>query len=238
MRRGGKWSWKWFFTNAAAWFAFLATVMQTGDIFGIFAKLKSYGAEGFIGLAVISIILAPLSYLFIRVLNDQVNRRLDQMAKEEQKLSRYCHLVVDEKRFKEHQMRIIIEANEFIYATGSRSRNKEYLGKIEARLNENLSLKYTRILFGEIKRNELREHCSKLAKQTELASRVTICEIKDLNNHTETFFVANEKEALMVIPSLNSISGFDTGLVLTGTYHKKVKNILNSYTKAASNWSC
>lgn len=239
MGRGGKWSWKWFATSAIAWFGVIRGAIWCGDYFGIsiFTTLQSFGVYGFVGVAVASILLAPLTFLIVHALNRVIHLKLDSLARQEQKISRYCRLVHDEKKFQEHQLRLVTEANEVIVATGSRSRNKQYLESIEKRLQEVASLKYTRILFGEIKREELQQHCARLTTNVQISSRATICEINDLVRHTESFIISNEKESLVVIPSFNAIAKFDSCLLLTGTLHRQMRGIVDSYARAASAWT-
>jgi len=239
MRRGGKWSWKWFALNVVAWLSFFALFIKLGDSFGVayFANLKNIGVEGLIGLVVASLILSPASYFVIQVLNGAVQRKLENLARDEQKLSKHCRLICDEKRFKEHQTRLVCDATEFIFATGSRSRDKDYLAHIEKRLTEVSTLTYTRILFGQIKREELLKHCLSLTSNGTLSPRVVVCEVNDLDRHTESFFIVNEHEALVVIPSINTIGKFDSGLLMTGPLHRRAKAIVESYARAAALWT-
>lgn len=239
MGRGGKWSWKWFVTSAVAWFGVIRGAIWCGDYFqiSIFSTLQSFGLYGLAGVAVASILLAPLTFLAVHAFNGIIRIKLDSLAREEQKISRYCRLVHDEKRFQEHQLRLVAEANEFIVATGSRSRNKQYLESIEKRLQDVSTLTYTRILFGEIRREELRQHCLRLATNMQVSTRAKICEITDLNRHTESFIISNEKESLIVIPSFNAIAKFDSCLLLTGTLHRQMRGIVESYARAAGPWT-
>lgn len=239
MGRGGKWSWKWFVGSAIAWFGFIRGAIWCGDFFqiAVFSTLQSYGLYGMAGVALASVLFAPLTFLLVQALNSLISSTLDRLAREEQKISKQCRLVHDEKKFLGHQLRLVAEANEFIIATGSRSRNKEYLDLIEKRLQDVSKFTYTRILFGEIRRDELRQHCERLVADPKVSLRAKVCEITDLNRHTESFIISNEKESLVVIPSFNAIAKFDSCLLLTGELHRQMRGIAESYARAANAWT-
>jgi len=238
VKRGGNWSWKWFAINAVSWLGLLWLVVEAGTHFDleVLATLRSYKWKGFLALVLASLALAPGTYFVVRVLNGAVRRKLEELARNEQKINQNCRLISDEKKLHEIQVKIASEANEFLFATGSRSRDDVYLKKIEARLRAVETLNYTRILFGDIRRDELTHHCEVLSSDPSLSSRARICEIADLSKHTEAFFVLNEKEAVVIIPSLNAIGKFDTALVMKGPYHKRVRSIVESYSRAATTW--
>lgn len=167
--------------------------------------------------------------------------RLNEVAagkpvRKEPRLSRYCRLVHDKKQFDEHQQRLVVEARELLYSTGSRSKAQSYLSLIEQKLTETTTLHYTRILFGPIRRPELELHCSSLQNNLELCKRARICAIEDLSKYAEAFVILNEREALVVVPSLNATGNFDTGLLLTGYLHLQMKRIVESYSRAAIDW--
>lgn len=238
MRRGGQWSWKWYAINAVGWFSTLWLFINVGNFYKVefFTHLANYGSYGYGGMAFASLVLAPGSYFLVKVVNGSIHRTLENLARDEQKLSKNCRLIHDKRKFDEHQERLVAEATEVLFATGSRSRNAQYLSRIEKRLTEIATLSYTRVLFGPIKRDELRTHCATLAANKALSNRVRICEISDLTNHTEAFMVVNEHEALIVVPSINAIGNVDTGLLMTGPLHRQIRGIVESYTRAATPW--
>lgn len=238
MRRGGNWSWKWFAINTVAWFGLLWTLVEAGSYFevDVFNTLKAYKLKGLLGMLATAVILSPATYFVVKVLNGAVRRKLEELARNEQKVNSNCRLVFDQKKFHEYQLKIAREANEYLYATGSRSRDADYLELIEKRLASSDTLIYTRVLFGEIQRDELKGHCTRLHNDKQVATRAKISQISDLARHTEAFFVMNEHEALVVIPSLNAIGKFDTGLIMKGPMHSKVRGIVESYARAASPW--
>jgi hypothetical protein len=238
MRRGGNWSWKWFAINAFAWFTVLWTTVEAGNYFevDVFNTLKGYKLKGLLAMLGIALVLSPITYIVVKILNGAVRRRLEDLARNEQKINPNCRLLFDQRKFHECQMRIAREATEYIFATGSRSRDVDYLNLIEKRIRSSDTLVYTRILFGEIKRDELKHHCVRLSTDTSLRTRAKICEITDLARYTEAFFIINEKEALVVIPSLNAIGKFDTGLVMKGPMHSKIYRIVENYARAATPW--
>lgn len=238
MKRGGNWSWKWFAVNAFGWLGALWLLVEAGTHFEVdfFVTLKTYKWKGFLALVFASLALAPGTYFVIRILNGAVRRKLEELARNEQKINSNCRLISDEKKLHEAQLKIASEANEFLFATGSRSRDEVYLKMIEARLRAVENLTYTRLLFGEIRRDELSRHCESLTTDPALKTRARICEITDLSRHTEAFFVVNEKEAVVIIPSLNAIGKFDTALIMKGPFHKRVRSVVESYSRAATTW--
>lgn len=238
MRRGGEWSWKWYAINAVGWLTFLWLLIEIGNFYEIefFTGLKKLGWHGIVAMAVLSLMLAPATYFIVKIANKTIRYQLENLARNEQKVSKYCRLVQDKKKFDEHQERLVAEANEVLFATGSRSRNTAYLARIEKRVMEVTALRYTRILFGPIRRDELRQHCTTLIGNISVSSRIKICEVSDLNNNTEAFYIVNEKEALIVVPSINASGNFDTGLLLTGPLHRRVRSVVESYSRNAAPW--
>jgi hypothetical protein len=239
VRRGGKWSWKWFGINAVGWLSFLWLTIEIGSYFklDIFLALQKLGWQGFVGLVGLALLLSPGTYFVVKALNVVIHRKLEEVARNEQRISKNCRLIYDARKFHEYHIKIASEANEYLFATGSRSHEKDCLDIIEKRLKAIDTLSYTRILFGSIRTKPLKAHCAALAADSGLKERAKICLIGDLSRHTESFYVLNENEALVVVPSVNAIGKFDTGLVMKGPLHTKVRSIVESYARAATPWN-
>lgn len=114
-------------------------------------------------------------------------------------------------------------ARECLVVMGSRSRDAEYLAATEAALAQRPALVYYRVLFGPPHHRVLREHLVRLLRLRDPGDRglgvktLHLGLIDDLMESPERFFCANERMAVVPIPSLTSHEAFDSGIVLGGT---------------------
>lgn len=116
---------------------------------------------------------------------------------------------------------VVIGAREHLVVTGSRSREKGYLGAIETAVAQNPDLVHTRVLYGPPRHRELTDHLVRLMELGDPAARrngvrTLSIGIVDPGETVERFFVASESQAVVPLPSLHSADGFDCGIVLGG----------------------
>ncbi|MFE0640135.1 XRE family transcriptional regulator [Streptomyces sp. NPDC058877] len=121
----------------------------------------------------------------------------------------------------EAMITVVSDAREHLVVTGSRSREKAYLGAIETAVAQNPDLVHTRVLYGPPRHPELAEHLVRLMELRDPAERrngVRTLSIGfvERGETLERFFVASEKQAVVPLPSLHSADGFDCGIVLEG----------------------
>jgi transcriptional regulator with XRE-family HTH domain len=114
----------------------------------------------------------------------------------------------------------VVGARECLVVTGSRSRDIGYLTAIERALAARPSLACYRVLFGPPHHQTLKDHLVRLLELRDPEDRslgvktLNIGLIGDTERFPERFFVASERMAVVVIPSLTSHEGFDSGVVL------------------------
>jgi len=109
-------------------------------------------------------------------------------------------------------------ARRYLAVTGSRSRNTGHLEAIESALARRPDLVHYRILFGRPRHRLLTDHLLRLLELRDPEDRslgmktlhIAIIE----TDIPEKFFIANEGNAVIPIPSLTSAEGFDSGVVL------------------------
>jgi transcriptional regulator with XRE-family HTH domain len=115
---------------------------------------------------------------------------------------------------------VICQAEDLLAAVGSRSRDQSYLQAIEQALRDRPRLIHYRILIGPPRRELLKEHLLRLLELRDPDNRehgfqtLHVGLIEDLAHQPEHFFVASERSAVVVIPSVNTAENFDSGVVL------------------------
>lgn len=105
-------------------------------------------------------------------------------------------------------------------STGSRSRDPEYLDSIEGLLASSEVVHY-RVLGGPPHWAVLKSHLHRLHEMRKAAApggdpRILIGIVDDFRREPERFIVANERRAVLILPSLNGMEHFDTALQLDG----------------------
>lgn len=113
---------------------------------------------------------------------------------------------------------IVDEAADHLVATGSRSRDPDYLMAIEAKLARDHTLVHYRVLFGPPRWQLLKEHLLRLVQIRDPAARhhgsktIFIGLFDDFAREPENFVCANERRAFVRLPSLTGIQKYDTGI--------------------------
>jgi hypothetical protein len=114
---------------------------------------------------------------------------------------------------------VVGEAEECLVATGSRSRDPGYLAAIEERV-ANSAIVHYRVLCGPPHWPVLQAHLLRLHQLRATVSggdpRILIGLFRDVRRGPEHFICANERRAVLVLPSLNGLERYDTGLELAG----------------------
>jgi hypothetical protein len=117
-------------------------------------------------------------------------------------------------------LRVVEEAEHCLVATGSRSRDERYLEAIEKKV-ESTAIVHYRVLCGPPHWAVFRSH---LARLLDIKSRFAIAGnprmfigmMADLVREPERSLCANERRAVVVLPSLNGRERYDTALDLGG----------------------
>lgn len=109
---------------------------------------------------------------------------------------------------------IVDGAAEFLAITGSRSRDPDYLSRIERALSSRADLVHYRILYGPPRHGALKNHLLRLVDLHRRDDTLKIGMYSDLYKDSERFLCVSEKTAAVVLPSTNSVSNFDTALVI------------------------
>jgi transcriptional regulator with XRE-family HTH domain len=115
---------------------------------------------------------------------------------------------------------VVRGAEEYLAATGSRSREGIYLSEIERVLAEREKLVHYRILFGPPRRQAVKDHLLRLLeirspddRAAAGVKRLFVGVVDDVVHEPERGIVASEKCAVLSIPSLVTAGNFDTGVV-------------------------
>lgn len=133
-------------------------------------------------------------------------------------------VVTSERKIFEHLYEsnesVVKGANEFIVATGSRSRDQKYLSTIEESLTQNGKIGYCRILFGAPKNDIMKKHVNKAIdiinnRAQRTGSRSIVISQVDLDDTVfERFISCSERKAVIALPSIHTSAGYDTALVI------------------------
>lgn len=118
--------------------------------------------------------------------------------------------------------RIVQNAREVLFTTGSRSRDAKYLKAIESRLKAAPALAHYRVLFGAPHHLVLKDHLRQLLKLRDPDDRsqgyktIHLGLFNDYARQFETFILGNEREALVLLPSLLGVGEYNSGVIFTG----------------------
>ncbi|MGA9998266.1 MAG: hypothetical protein WBP93_22830, partial [Pyrinomonadaceae bacterium] len=118
--------------------------------------------------------------------------------------------------------RIVRQAQEILFTTGSRSHEPEYLAVIKERLKRKSGLVHYRVLFGPPYHQVLKDHLLQLLEVRKPDPKIYRSKtlylglFEDYVRQSEAFIVGNEREALILLPSLVGMGEFNSGLVFTG----------------------
>jgi hypothetical protein len=117
---------------------------------------------------------------------------------------------------------IVAEATDILYMTGSRSRDLDYLKSIETALVRRPKLIFYRVLHGAPHKGVFKEHLLRLLQLRDPNDRtlgyksIHIGLFEDPIRQFEVSLLGNEQRAVMVLPSLHKLSGYDSGVLFTG----------------------
>lgn len=115
---------------------------------------------------------------------------------------------------------VVKGARKFLYVMGSRSRDQPYLDAIEAQIKLRPELAHARILIGAPKNDLLFQHIAELEKFYDSRNvsngdgPIKVCEYEIGGDVPERFIAVSETKAVVTLPSLNSLHGYDTALVI------------------------
>jgi hypothetical protein len=151
------------------------------------------------------------------------------------------YLIRTHEQLIDTSLTIINEAEQILVTTGSRARDKKYLDTIQSKLRDNPRLIHYRVLFATPHNQILKDHLQELLKIRNPASReygyqtLYIGSFTNMLIEPENHICANEKKALIVLPSVSGIGSYDTGLVLQEAETAKsilrfVRELYNSST--------
>jgi hypothetical protein len=122
------------------------------------------------------------------------------------------HLIADYDQLQAELADVITHAERVLAITGSRSRDPDYLGRIERQVASRPDLVYYRVLYGPPRHGATKNHLRHLTSLGR--SNVHLGIVGDLFRDQERFIVASESQAVIVLPSLSSIANFDTALLV------------------------
>ncbi|MCX6578574.1 MAG: hypothetical protein NT166_00135 [Candidatus Aminicenantes bacterium] len=191
------------------------------DFFGIGSPVwKSLGWWGYIALILLSSIVF-LMWTSISIYNHYRKFKKKAYLLQNQtdiKLIRNCEELI------QTNIDIVSEANEILLMTGSRSRDKTYFKAIESKLASNRRLIYNRVLWGKPFHTSFKNHLLQVLSLRDPNSRefgyktVYIGIFENAIKEPERFVCANEKRALVVLPSFTGGLGcYDTAIIFSNS---------------------
>ena len=110
--------------------------------------------------------------------------------------------------------RVVDEAESNLSITGSRSRDPNYLARIETAVAQRPELIHTRVLYGPPRHSATKQHLLRLIDLQRSPDTLHIGLLRDLLRDGERFIATNERTAVLVVPSKWSLHNFDTALVI------------------------
>jgi hypothetical protein len=110
---------------------------------------------------------------------------------------------------------VIDNARVTLATTGSRSRDPDYLARIETAVAGHPSMTHYRVLYGPPRTSMLKAHLIRLREMSDRQQQVNIGFVDDLYRDPERFLCVSEHAAVLVLPSLTSTSNYDSGLAIT-----------------------
>lgn len=119
-------------------------------------------------------------------------------------------------------MKIVNESQKILFTSGSRSRDEKYLKSIEQKLIDCPQLVHYRVLFGPPHHAMLKKHLLDLLKIRNPSDRsqgfktIHLGLFEDFQEQFETFILGNEREILLISPSLSGVGQYNTAIVFTG----------------------
>ncbi|RNL86999.1 XRE family transcriptional regulator [Halostreptopolyspora alba] len=127
-------------------------------------------------------------------------------------------LITDPRSLREAMIDVVNAAETYLAVAGSRSRDADYLTAIESVLHQRPSLVHYRLLFGPPRTHALADHLKRLLEIRDPHDRSLGMKTLHIGlidtDIPERFFCACEHTAIVPLPSLTSVYGFDCGVVL------------------------
>ena len=119
----------------------------------------------------------------------------------------------------EAMVEVVVGAREQLVVTGSRSREKAYLGAIETAVAQHPDLVHYRVLYGPPRHRALADHLLRLLELRDPSARRNGVKtlhigVVEPTKALERFFVASETAAVVPLPSFHGADGFDCGVLL------------------------
>lgn len=115
---------------------------------------------------------------------------------------------------------VIKGATSDIVITGSRSRDVGYLTAVEEKISGS-NVNYTRVLFEPVRKIEMKNHLTNIFEMMEGTTipngqnRISVGAMAKEQDFPECFICANEKKAVIILPSFKVLRGYDTAIVIT-----------------------
>lgn len=109
---------------------------------------------------------------------------------------------------------VVDTAHDTLAITGSRSREPDYLTRIEHAVASRPTLTYWRVLYGPPRHGATKNHLLRLVDLQVAADRLQLGMVTDLGRDMERFICANETMAVVIVPSLRGIMDFDTAFAV------------------------
>lgn len=167
----------------------------------------------------------------LKIENQQLKTSVDVIRNRMSFISGHDNLISELRK-------IVNEADDFLYITGSRTSNASYISEIESKVKATPKLVHYRILHGYPWKKELKEHLLALRRVRPSNDRVrgqASCVLgiyipyaetfskknpikksaKSRRREAEFFISVNEHRTLLIVPSLLNPGAFDTGLIST-----------------------
>jgi hypothetical protein len=131
-----------------------------------------------------------------------------------------AHLITSGGELTAALVEVVANAQEQLVAVGSRSSEITYLQEIERAVQDKPRLVHYRILLGPPHSQVFKDHLLRLLAlrparvngSSEQTLHISI--LNDLTRYPERFFVASEKSAVIILPSVNSPMNFDTATIV------------------------
>lgn len=117
-------------------------------------------------------------------------------------------------------IRLVDDAEKFIYMTGSATRNKRYLERIEGRVMQ--GVRHARILYERHTKPELEEHLFRVIDERNV-------EIFYADEAHHGYFTINESEALLVLPGRI----YEESIAIHFVGEKRVSIIIDQFNSLA-----
>lgn len=236
MGKKATWSWKNYFTAFGVVLALFVGLLKIGEWLDspYATQAHDHGNATLAASIALAGLIATIPYLLYRKYLNVCASLLNHLQESEQKVSKDVRFIHDTEALKRCLVRLVNESHVRIWATGSRSRDSDYLRAIEEKLEKNNDFAYVRILFGPIRNDLLKNHLLNVIKVKGAQERVHICSIDDTARYYEQFFSLSENSALVVLPSINAIGNHDCAVQLRGKLLQRLEHVAESFKRVST----